>query len=69
MRVEASNLTLTVLGQQFQADLAVERGVAADGSAITIIGLNDVSLTLVVGAHGLSLANGSGLRGPRRRRV
>ena len=61
LRVDGTGVTVTILDQVLTADVAVRRTLAADGTTLTVIGLDRVSLTLSAGTAALRLVNGSGL--------
>ena len=61
VRVEATHMTIGLLGQSLTADLVIQRATGADGTAVTTVGLANVDLVLGSGGTGVRLTGGSGL--------
>ena len=63
LRVGATHLTVTVLGQSLTADVVIERGTAPGGAQVTTIGLTNVDLALGAGSsgYGVRLTGGQGV--------
>ncbi len=61
IRIDATDISVTILGQTLQGDFAFERATRADGSTVTTIAASNVRASLGAGPYGVSLRDGSGV--------
>ena len=61
LRVEATEVTVTLVGQSLTANVLVERRTTAGGMPVTVVALSALDLALGAGPYGARITGGSGL--------
>ncbi|HSF97082.1 MAG TPA: hypothetical protein VLA55_00205, partial [Ornithinibacter sp.] len=61
LRVEATGVTVTLVGQSLSADVLIERRTTAGGMPVTVLALSRLDLALGAGPYGARITGGSGL--------